>query len=56
VALADTPATFLVSPDGVVERAWYGAYVGKIKEEVELTFRVKLPGISPPEAGAPHVQ
>lgn len=36
----------LVSPDGFIEEAWYGAYAGDLKLQVESKFGVRLPGIA----------
>ena len=41
-----TPATFLISPDGRIAKAWHGAYDGKVKAEIEMTLNVRLPGLS----------
>jgi peroxiredoxin len=41
-----TPETFLISDDGRIEKAWYGAYQGKVKEEIEMALNVHLQGLS----------
>ncbi len=38
-----TPQTIVVGPDGVVRRAWLGAYTPEIKHEVETFFGMSLP-------------
>lgn len=38
-----TPQTVVVEHDGTVRKVWMGAYDGKIKEDVETFFGVKLP-------------
>jgi peroxiredoxin len=43
--LIGTPATFLISPSGVVEAVWRGAYTGKTKDEIEAKLAVHLPGL-----------
>lgn len=40
-----TPQTLVVSPAGIVEKAWLGAYDGSRKREIEAFFNVDLPGI-----------
>lgn len=40
-----TPQTLIVSPAGIVEKAWLGAYDGSRKREIEAFFNVVLPGI-----------
>jgi peroxiredoxin len=44
--LGSTPETIVVSPQGKVIQVWPGAYVGEFKSQVELYFRVTLPGIT----------
>ena len=39
-----TPQTVLLSPDGRVIESWMGAYRGAVKESVERTLDVRLPG------------
>jgi len=34
----------VLSPDGLVERAWTGAYLGGQKSAVERYFGIRLPG------------
>jgi peroxiredoxin len=41
-----TPQTIIVSATGTVLKVWPGAYVGKVRAEVENTFGVKLPVIN----------
>jgi hypothetical protein len=44
--LGGTPSTTLVSADGRLQRAWVGAFQGRIAAEIETLFRVSLPGLS----------
>jgi hypothetical protein len=44
--LGITPETIVVSPQGVVERVWPGAYTGPVKKDVEVFFDVELPEIA----------
>jgi hypothetical protein len=39
----DTISTIIVSSDGKIEQNWLGAYVGKVKNEVQDYFKVALP-------------
>lgn len=41
-----TPTTVVVSPKGVVERYWGGAYNDRIRVQVEDYFRITLPGLA----------
>lgn len=41
-----TPTTLIISPKGVISQAWPGVYHGKIAEQVENTFKIKLPEIA----------
>jgi hypothetical protein len=43
--LQTTPQTLLLSPFGVVQKTWLGAYDGSRKREIEAFFGVDLPGI-----------
>jgi len=40
-----TPTTYVVSPQGVIQEIWLGAYAGSVKTGVESRFGVKLPMI-----------
>jgi len=40
-----TPETLIVSPDGVVQNVWLGAYVGKAATQIENKFAVVLPNL-----------
>jgi peroxiredoxin len=42
-----TPETIFVSPAGVVEGVWMGAYDQRQQAEVEAALNVKLPGLLP---------
>jgi hypothetical protein len=42
--LNGTPETLIVSPAGKVEKVWVGAYGGKSRSDIEMTFGVKLAG------------
>ena len=44
--LGGTPATILVGSDGRVQRAWAGAFQGRIETEIESLFGVSLPGLT----------
>jgi hypothetical protein len=46
IDLQTTPQTLLLSPSGVVQRTWLGAYDGSRKREIEAFFNVDLPGIN----------
>lgn len=37
-----TPTTILISPGGMIERVWRGAYVGGVREELEKKFGIQL--------------
>jgi hypothetical protein len=41
--LGSTPETIVISPEGRVERAWIGAYVGRTNDEVAAFFGVAVP-------------
>jgi hypothetical protein len=41
--LQETPSTVVVGPDRKLLRVWKGAYIGKIKSEVERFFHITLP-------------
>ena len=43
--LRSTPTTLLISPDGVVQAIWEGAYGGQTKAELESRFGIQLPGL-----------
>ncbi len=45
-AIRATPTTVLVSPEGVVEDVWVGAFVEGLKERIERHLHVALPGVS----------
>jgi peroxiredoxin len=40
-----TPATYVISTQGIVQAVWRGAYAGDTKKRVEATLNVQLPGI-----------
>jgi hypothetical protein len=57
LGLGSTPQTILISPEGEVLKSWAGAYVGRVRPEVEVFFGVNLPGLSVGDAdGAPAEQ
>jgi hypothetical protein len=41
--MVGTPATYLVSADGLLERSWRGAYRGSAAQEIQQLFGVRLP-------------
>jgi len=41
-----TPQTLVVSPRGVVQKVWIGAFDGSRKREIESFFKIELPGIT----------
>jgi len=43
--LQTTPQTLVVSPSGVVQKVWLGAFDGARKHEIESFFQIDLPGI-----------
>ena len=43
--LQTTPQTLVVSPAGVVQKAWLGAFDGSRQHEIESFFKINLPGI-----------
>ena len=43
--LQTTPQTLVVSPAGVVQKVWLGAFDGSRKREIESFFKIDLPGI-----------
>lgn len=44
--MGGTPRTLVVSPKGELLKSWFGAYGGKLQQEVEEYFSIKLPGIA----------
>ncbi len=54
--LSGTPTTFVVSSNGIIKETWRGAYVGKMKEDIEASMGIKLPGIIPSDLETVHVQ
>jgi hypothetical protein len=44
--LAATPATFVISVDGRVQKDWAGAYREDTATELEKFFDVRLPGLA----------
>lgn len=50
--LGSTPTTFVVNPQGVIEKIWVGAYVDAARPEIERYFSVSLPSIGSFGAGA----
>jgi hypothetical protein len=44
-AVSSTPTTAIISPGGSVKNVWHGAYSGAIKDEIEGTLSVSLPGL-----------
>lgn len=45
-AFRATPSTYVIENDGKVIKLWSGAYTGKIGDEVEKFFNLKLAGLS----------
>lgn len=43
--LSITPETIVISPDGIVQKVWLGAYLGENAKSVEKMFGVKLPAV-----------
>jgi hypothetical protein len=39
-----TPATVMISPDGIIKEIWIGAYSGAAQKKIEATVHVQLPG------------
>jgi peroxiredoxin len=48
LAVDGTPATLIISPNGVIKDRWQGAYIGRIQEQIEKTLGVRLPGLIQP--------
>jgi hypothetical protein len=46
-----TPQAIIVAQDGVVERVWTGAWLGKMGEEISQFLNTALPGVTVPEKG-----
>jgi hypothetical protein len=44
--LGGTPATIVVSPQGVILKTWVGAYDGTVKGQIESYFNAHLPGLT----------
>lgn len=40
-----TPQTVVISPEGIVEHVWPGAYGDRLQKEIEETFGFALPGL-----------
>jgi len=40
-----TPQTVVISPEGIVEHVWAGAYGDRVQREIERTFGFALPGL-----------
>ncbi len=45
--LGGTPHTIVISPTGLVQRAWMGTFRGENQREIEAYFGVTLPGVPP---------
>jgi peroxiredoxin len=48
-----TPETIVVSPSGIIQKVWLGAYSKKVRKDVEATFGVKLPDIEVKKVSVP---
>jgi len=48
-----TPQTIVIGSDGKVLRVWSGAYMGRLKQDVEKYLYVSLPGLSDLSTGSP---
>jgi peroxiredoxin len=46
-----TPATIVISPEGVVQKVWFGAYGGRVGEQIRAMFGVELPEVPLNSAG-----
>jgi len=46
LGLGGTPETIVVSPEGKILKVWVGAYVERLRPEVEAFFGVELPGLT----------
>lgn len=44
--LGSTPQTIVISLEGKIMKNWVGAYNGRIQQEIETFFQVKLPEVS----------
>ncbi len=40
--LGATPETIIVSPEGVIQKAWLGVFTGRTLDEIEKTFGIEL--------------
>jgi hypothetical protein len=43
--ISATPSAFLISPAGVVQKVWLGAWTGHAGQEIGVLFGVALPPI-----------
>jgi hypothetical protein len=46
LGLGSTPQTLVISPEGRVLKNWTGAYIDRLRPEVEAYFGVTLPGLT----------
>lgn len=46
LGLGGTPETIVVSPEGKILKVWAGAYVERLRPDVEAYFGVQLPGLT----------
>jgi len=49
--LGATPQTLVVSPDGLVQAVWMGAYGTRLRPEIERFFSISLPGLQTTASG-----
>lgn len=40
-----TPRTLVISPEGKIQKNWFGAFSGNLQREVEEYFDLRLPGV-----------
>jgi len=48
LGLGGTPQTVVISPQGVVQNVWVGAFADKTADEIGRFFTTRLPGLTPP--------